>query len=168
MLVDAQPDNEACSNITNNVTGMVVVIDRGNCTFESKVEEAEQDGAVGVIIVNNVPGNPIVMGDAGLGTNLPVLHVSEADGALIRADMQAGSPDATLVRTDVQDRDSGLDNKIPAASATNKDRLKASNSCVLNGRETSSATAAGSTTTAVQSVCGTPATAPLTYSPSEG
>jgi len=47
----AQP-TFGCSPIQNNLTGKIALIDRGSCFFSTKVYNAEQAGAIGVIICN--------------------------------------------------------------------------------------------------------------------
>ena len=68
------------------VTGAVVVVDRGQCPFASKQAVAAQRGAVALIVANNVDGE---LPGATLGENtevrIPVISVSKADGARMRA-----------------------------------------------------------------------------------
>ena len=60
-------DNTACSGAgASGLTGEVVLISRGGCTFELKVSNAEVAGAGGVIIYNNTDGDPISMAGEGL------------------------------------------------------------------------------------------------------
>ncbi len=113
-MAEAGTDPTACTGVDAPVAGMVVLIDRGDCTFEDKILEAENAGAIGVIIVNNVAGPPTKMGDSGAGATLPSLHVSDVDGAQMRADLAAGNPSANLVRTSAPHLDSALDNTIVA------------------------------------------------------
>jgi PA domain len=47
----------ACAPLINNVTGKIVLIQRGTCTFKAKVLAAQTAGAIGVIIFNNT-ANP--------------------------------------------------------------------------------------------------------------
>ena len=49
---------EGCVPFANadQVVGNIVMIDRGTCTFDVKVENAKTAGASGVILVNNVDG----------------------------------------------------------------------------------------------------------------
>mgnify|MGYP000200034823 CR=1 FL=1 len=47
------PINDACEPIINDVSGKVAIIDRGSCTFLSKVRNAEGLGAVAVVICNS-------------------------------------------------------------------------------------------------------------------
>jgi hypothetical protein len=77
------PTADACSPIINNIAGKIVLIDRGSCTFLSKVTAAQNAGAVGVLIANNT-GGIITMGGAGTGITIPVLSISQADGILIK------------------------------------------------------------------------------------
>ena len=53
----------ACAGApANNLTGKIALIDRANCNFTIKVKNAQTAGAIAVIMVNNVQGNPIIMG----------------------------------------------------------------------------------------------------------
>jgi subtilisin family serine protease len=79
----ATPPN-GCTAITG-VTGKVALIDRGTCSFQIKVSAAEAAGATGVIVVQNSTAAPIVMG--GTGAGIPSIMISQADGALIKAQL---------------------------------------------------------------------------------
>jgi subtilisin family serine protease len=54
-----------CGTQTASLTGQIALIDRGVCTFSEKIRNAQVNGAVGAIIVNNVFGPPIAMGSDG-------------------------------------------------------------------------------------------------------
>ena len=45
-----------------DLTGKIALIDRGVCTFGTKILNAQARGAIGVIVVNNVAGDPTAMG----------------------------------------------------------------------------------------------------------
>ncbi|MEM9024975.1 MAG: M36 family metallopeptidase, partial [Bacteroidota bacterium] len=88
------PDPEdACDPIINAsaLVGKIAVIDRGNCTFVSKVEAAQAAGAVGVIIVNNTGGAVINMGGASATITIPSVMLTQADGNLIKTQLNAGN-----------------------------------------------------------------------------
>jgi minor extracellular serine protease Vpr len=76
-----------CSAISEDLSGLIAVIDRGSCTFTTKVRNAENQGAVGVIMVNNVGGAPISMAHDGTDPfpTIPAVMISLADGALLKA-----------------------------------------------------------------------------------
>ena len=82
-LVDAgavSPGNHrACSSLpAGSMAGSIGVIERGDCTFQIKVENAQAAGAVGVILGNNVAGPPVAPG--GLATTtIPAVQTSNAD-----------------------------------------------------------------------------------------
>ncbi len=74
--------NNACSQLTNDLTGDIAMIYRGTCSFSVKIRNAQQAGAVGVIMVNNQPGDPIAMGQDGTPNQptLPAVMVADVDG----------------------------------------------------------------------------------------
>lgn len=78
---------DACQTITNGaaINNRIAVIRRGDCEFGFKVLAAEEEGALAVIIVNNVAGAPIVMGPGEVGdqVNIPSIMISQEDGESI-------------------------------------------------------------------------------------
>lgn len=80
--------------------GQIALIQRGNCTFQIKVENATAAGAIGVIVFNNVGGPPIVMG--GLETTtIPSVMLSLEQGNALRDYIVAQSPTPVNVTIDV-------------------------------------------------------------------
>ena len=69
-----------------SLTGKIALLGRGVCDFTVKVRNAQNAGAIGVIMVNRVPGEaPFVMAHNGLEPQptIPAVMVSLEDGALI-------------------------------------------------------------------------------------
>ena len=84
---------EACNSLTNSsdITGNIAVVDRGNCTFVSKVKNAQDAGATAVLVINNVVGPPITLGGDEDGTiTIPSIMLSKADGDLIKQQLVTG------------------------------------------------------------------------------
>jgi minor extracellular serine protease Vpr len=74
-----------CSAITNDIDGKIALIDRGVCTFGNKISNAEAAGAVGVIVVNNVAGDPTAMGaDPLFESTIPAVMVGKAEGTAMK------------------------------------------------------------------------------------
>lgn len=80
---------DACEPITNGseLAGKIAIIDRGDCEFGFKILNAEQQGAIGAIICNNVPG--ILSGQMGAGAvgnqvTIPSVFITTADCNAIR------------------------------------------------------------------------------------
>jgi len=93
--------SDACQAITNiaAITGKIALIDRGTCTFVTKVQAAQDAGAVAAIIVNNSANAPFGMPDDGNGGSItiPSIMISQADGNLIKGILNAaGTVNATL------------------------------------------------------------------------
>ena len=73
----------ACAALPGgSLTGRIALLSRGSCTFSIKVQNAAAAGAVAVLVVNNVAGDPTPM--AGSGT-IPAYMLSINDGASLLA-----------------------------------------------------------------------------------
>lgn len=70
---------------TMAVRNNIALIDRGVCGFAVKAKNAQNAGAVGVIIANNAPGSPPPgLGGADPTIVIPTASVTQADGVLLR------------------------------------------------------------------------------------
>jgi minor extracellular serine protease Vpr len=83
---------DACSALpAGSLVGKIALIRRGTCSFYIKARNAQQAGAAGVVIYNNVPG---ITGANAAGTppvTVPVVTISAADGVLIDSRLAAGA-----------------------------------------------------------------------------
>ncbi|MAL59887.1 MAG: peptidase [Flavobacteriaceae bacterium] len=109
--------NDACDPITNGgaLSGKIAVIRRGECEFGFKGLAAQNEGAVAVIMVNNVAGPPIVMGAGAVGASvtIPMFMVSDVDGEAIIAEALLNTVNGTISGENIPpDLDSSLDNEI--------------------------------------------------------
>jgi extracellular elastinolytic metalloproteinase len=112
--------NDACDTILNgaDLNGKIAVIRRGDCEFGFKALAAENEGAVAVIMVNNVPGPAIIMGAGAVGgsVTIPLFMISDVDGEPIIAELLAANAvNGTISGENINvDRDGDLDNGIIA------------------------------------------------------
>lgn len=104
----------ACGALTNAATinGKIALIDRGTCDFATKALNAQNAGAIAVLICNNQAGT---LSSLGAGTNggsvtIPTVMISLADCNLLR--VQVGL-NITMVQSLVI-RDGSFDNGIIA------------------------------------------------------
>jgi len=83
---------EGCNPLINDLTGKIAVIFRNTCEFGVKALNAQNAGAVGVIIVNRNPGEVIAMGAGSQGANvtIPVVMLDLTDGLALIAEMANG------------------------------------------------------------------------------
>ena len=72
------------------VNGNIALIDRGICGFAIKAKNAQNAGAIGVIVVNNAAG-ALSPGGADPSVTIPMLGITQADGALIKASLTTRS-----------------------------------------------------------------------------
>ena len=106
-LAMAQPE-DACSAASTpgqgkldnpqEIKGKVAIVKRGTCYFETKVKLLENAGAIGIIVVNNIPGDPIVMGAESVPRSdfvAPGFMMSDIGGELLIASL-ASSPTADI------------------------------------------------------------------------
>lgn len=73
--------------------GNVALIDRGGNSFYDKMKRAEDAGAVGVVMVNNQEGTPIVMGGEpdGPKVSIPSVMVAQQVGEAVKKEVNKGS-----------------------------------------------------------------------------
>jgi subtilisin family serine protease len=65
-----------------STTGKIVLINRGEISFTEKVENAHNNGAIGVLIVNNQTGLISGIPTLDFPSNLPVLGITKEDGEI--------------------------------------------------------------------------------------
>ena len=96
----------------------IAILDRGGpspdagCTFVEKARNAQDAGAIGLLIANNTTGltNP---GGTAPDISIPVLLVTQQDGQSLRAAVEAGTVAASIVR----DPTAGFEGADPSARA---------------------------------------------------
>ena len=94
-LDDGNPGTtiDGCEPLINgsDVDGKIAFVERGGCEFVTKIRNAEDAGATGVVVFN-IAGDPIVMTRISLQTavNIPAVMVGQADGNLILTELDAG------------------------------------------------------------------------------
>ena len=112
---------DACSPLTNaaDVAGKIALVNRGTCGFVVKVKNAQNAGAIAVLVADNAAGSP----PAGLGGSdptitIPAVRITIDAGAAIRTALASGTVNVTL----------GLDTSVYAgASADGRALLNAPN-----------------------------------------
>ncbi len=73
------------ASIPTAAAGKVVLVSRGTCAFAAKVDNAARKGAVGVLVLNSGPGDPIAMaGDPALKV-VPAVMASQDDSKTVMA-----------------------------------------------------------------------------------
>jgi len=83
------PNEDGCTTFTNAaaMNGKIAVIRRGSCNFDDKVKNAQNAGAIAVIMVNNVGTDPFSMGGDDTTVTIPSAMVSMNDGNAIIAEL---------------------------------------------------------------------------------
>ena len=73
------------------VAGKVPIISRGTCSFAIKVKNAQDAGAIAVLLANNVDG-AIAPGGADATVTIPSVGITQADGNRLKAAVAAAKP----------------------------------------------------------------------------
>src|SRR5438552_911290 len=90
-------NSTACTSVDPGASGKLAIVNRGTCTFSTKVRNAIAAGAVGVLVINNVAGDPTAMAKDGLGgDDLPAVMIGLNEGTALRA---SGATTASAVAT---------------------------------------------------------------------
>jgi len=82
-----------CTAATNpgELAGKIALIDRGGCSFVTKVANAQAAGAIGAIIVNNNGNSPPGLGGSDPTITIPAVSLGRRDGNRIRKATCPGS-----------------------------------------------------------------------------
>ena len=108
------PTSDGCTAYTNSVAGQIAIVDRGNCTFVIKAQQAQAAGAIGVIIVDNAANTvPPGLGGTDGTIVIPVLSVTQAVGNSIKNALLSGAVNLRMLRGPANpSRDGTIDNLI--------------------------------------------------------
>lgn len=91
LLDPTPPGFTGCASVDPGVDGKIGLVYRGDCSFAQKVRNAQDAGALGVLLVNDDPnGGPVQMGGNDPTITIPVLSVSLATGNAIYAEIGNG------------------------------------------------------------------------------
>ena len=84
---------DGCTPLTNasEVNGKIALIDRGTCTFAQKVLNAQNAGALAVIIQNSSTGAFGTMGGTEPSVTIPAVMIGYSDGLAIRQELPNNS-----------------------------------------------------------------------------
>lgn len=69
------------------VKNSIALVSRGTCAFTIKVKNAQNAGAIAVIVSDNAPGALAELGGADGSITIPSVRISQADGALLAASL---------------------------------------------------------------------------------
>jgi len=95
------PPNNGCEPFVNAaaVAGHVALIDRGGCTFVTKVKSAQLAGAVAVVVADSVPGCPALgMGGVDPSITIPAVRITTDDGARLKGALLLGPVSVSMFK----------------------------------------------------------------------
>ena len=80
----------------DQLSGKIVLVRRGVCTFAVKVLNAQRAGAIGVIVVNNSSGSATSMGGGDVAIEIPAVMVSRELGEILIDAIKKQHPDSSI------------------------------------------------------------------------
>ncbi|MEP7056295.1 MAG: S8 family serine peptidase [Caldimonas sp.] len=78
----------ACTGLAQgSLAGKIALLSRGTCSFSIKIRNAQDAGAVAVLVVNNVAGDPTAMAQDGLPNQpiIPAYMLGRVDGLALKS-----------------------------------------------------------------------------------
>jgi hypothetical protein len=93
---DSPSTRDGCTAFSNAaaISGNIALVDRGSCLFTIKAQNAQAAGATAIIIVDNVASaceQPPGMAGEAPDVTIPVISVTQNDGARLRAELNANN-----------------------------------------------------------------------------
>lgn len=73
------------------VRNNIALVDRGSCDFVTKARNVQAAGAIGMLVVDNVPGDVIGLSGTDPSIRIPSLRITLSDGVGIKAALQQRS-----------------------------------------------------------------------------
>ena len=83
----------ACEPLTNaaQIAGNIALVDRGTCPFVIKVKNAQNAGAIAVVVADTMPGcPPLGMSGVDPTITIPVVRITTDDAATIKSQLVSG------------------------------------------------------------------------------
>ena len=89
---------DACTPLTNGaaVAGNIAMVDRGTCAFTTKVKNAQNAGAVAVLVADNVEAPPGGMSGVDASITIPSVRIRLSDGNLIKSALPTSPVNVTM------------------------------------------------------------------------
>ncbi|WP_412561582.1 T9SS-dependent M36 family metallopeptidase [Winogradskyella sp. MIT101101] len=117
----ATPETQMLVNAAD-LNGNIAVVRRGVCTFVKKITLAQNSGAIGVILVNNNPGEGPINGggEPYIPLNIPAISISFEDGEALIEKIGDADGDGTIESVGEQVTGKLID-RGPASNLINRD-----------------------------------------------
>lgn len=87
---------DGCEPISTNLVNSIALIDRGTCNFTVKSINAQNAGAIGVLITNNAATGLPPMGGTDPLVTVPSIGISMALGDSIKTELLSGNVNVTM------------------------------------------------------------------------
>jgi subtilisin family serine protease len=100
-LIACEADGVPLINNPEELAGKIALVQRGVCAFTLKHQAVQDAGATGIVVFNNAPGDPIVMGGDPTGITIPGVMISQGDGQLLLDQLNLGETVSLTMSEDI-------------------------------------------------------------------
>ena len=108
----SDPNSQACTALPGtSLTGKIAILYRGTCSFTSKVKNAQNAGAIAVIVVNSTTGVFGTMGGTDNTITIPAVLMTNPEGTRLVNAIAGGTPITATLKATIQ-LDGDLDNGV--------------------------------------------------------
>ncbi len=110
---------DGCETITNTteISGKIAMVQRGSCPFVQKVKNAQNAGAIGVVVYNNQTATVTAMGGSDATITIPSVFIEKNNGDYISGLLGSETVNVSLYDSSFSDpsiKDSDFDNGVIA------------------------------------------------------
>jgi Zn-dependent metalloprotease len=91
------PTSNGCEPLQDNASDQIVLVDRGTCAFTVKVANAQDAGAIGVLVADNVWGPPQdPLGGADASIEIPAVRIPLGSGITFKSALATDIVNVTM------------------------------------------------------------------------
>jgi uncharacterized protein (TIGR03437 family) len=103
-------DGFACSSLPqNSLYGMIALIERGTCTYATKVTNAQNAGASGAVIYMDITGSPIPPKGENDGNLIPFIVIPNSSGMSLKSFLDANPASLITIDSAGMEQDNSVD-----------------------------------------------------------
>ena len=114
VFVGKAKEGDVTDELKAKLVGRVALIDRGDITFYEKLKRVKKAGAIGAVVVNNVPGPPDGM--SGDLVDIPAIMITEEVGDRVKKLLETEKVTVTFKQSQIIEQPELIDTLVEFSS----------------------------------------------------